>query len=121
METLSHRCVRLLSALEELVAQEALLIAARDFHALRVVQERAAPLVEALASVAGAADLEVRRRVAALTKFRENSRELLARQIEGAREELQVLERSQHRVARIAPVYRHAPERLSRRQLFVRG
>jgi hypothetical protein len=49
METPAQRCARIVSALEDLVNQEAAALRAGDFDAVNEIQDRAAPLVEFLA------------------------------------------------------------------------
>jgi hypothetical protein len=106
METPAQTCLRLMVALEELAASEEAAMQTRDFVAAVEIQDRAAPLVEHLAVHGPAvADDSLRARVGTLLRRRARTGEWLAAQIAQAREELQGTRASQHRVARIAPVY----------------
>jgi len=107
MQTPAQRSARILSALEDLVAQEAAVLHARDFVAAAELAERAAPLIEFLTSDAGSAglDSQLRRRIAALQERRRESEHWLAAQIALTREELRQTVVSQRRVACVAPVY----------------
>lgn len=121
METSFHRCARLLTALEDLANQEALLISSGDYDGVLAVQERAAPLVAGLALVAGGADAALRRRASDLITLRARSREQLAVKIELAREELGAIEASRNRMTQIVPAYRPAAVPARRRQFSACG
>jgi len=105
MATPAQTCARLLSALEDLVAQEALLLRAADFAGVLATQERAAPLVERLAALAGTADAAIRVRINGVLSLRSRSLEWLAAEMARVREDLQTMQVSSRRVAQIAPVY----------------
>jgi hypothetical protein len=110
METPAQRCERLLSALEDLASAEAASVGTRDFSAVLEVQDRAGPLVEFIATHGPAvADARLRSRITAFLRRRAETGERIARQISEVREELARTRASQHRVARIAPVYGSAP------------
>ncbi len=96
---------RLLTALEDLISQEEVLLRAADYLGVLATQERAAPLVDRLAGLAMHADLATRSRITALVARRTEGLELLAAEIERTRVELSEMQASQHRAARIAPVY----------------
>jgi hypothetical protein len=119
MESPSHAVTRLLQALETLVEQEAVQIASGDHCGVLRTQRRATPVVERLAQIgARAADPAAHARIAVLLERRQRSQERLAAQIGRIREELSRTAASQHRLARIAPVYisgtgRCVPRRLS--------
>ena len=109
MEAPGQKFYRLVSALDDLVAQEAANVAARDYAAVADIQSRANPLVAALASLgAGAADAMARARVASLLSRRQGNIELIDSQLATARAELQAVQESTGRVARIAPTYGRA-------------
>ena len=97
--------MRLLTALEDLIAQEEVLLLAADYPGVLATRERAAPLVGRLASRAVHADAAMRTRIAAIVTRRAQGMELLAVEIERTRVELSEMKASQHRAARIAPVY----------------
>ncbi len=105
MATHAHTCARLLTALEDLVSQEAVLLRAADYSGVLATQERAAPLVERLAALATTADAAVRMRVAAVTALRSRSLEWLAGEMARVRTELSEMAASERQVARVAPVY----------------
>ena len=111
METTAQTCGRLLTALEDLAAQEASALEVRDFSLVVAIQQRAAPLVEHLATHGPAIaerDRAFGARVAALQARRLRSGEWLAAQVAQTREELAGMQASQRRVAQIAPVYGRA-------------
>ncbi|MBL9210720.1 MAG: hypothetical protein JNL92_09655 [Opitutaceae bacterium] len=109
METATQRCERIVSALEDLAAQEAAGVAQGDFAAVQALHERTAPLVEFLAT-AGSESLNaagLRRRLVAIYELRHRSGEALAAAMARTRLELAQTQASQRRVARIAPAYGH--------------
>ncbi len=120
METPVQKCARLVTALEDLVAQEAVCLQTRDFAAAISIQDRAAPLVEHL-SLHGpnVADQALRRRVETLIARRNDTATWLATELRQTREQLLGLQASQRRVAKVAPAYGRGSD--SRRQLCVRG
>lgn len=106
METAAQTCARLVTALEDLVAQETSALQARDFAAAIEIQERAAPLVDHL--VAHADDIvepRLRERIGKIREHRHRSGEWLAEQIEHTRQELLQMHASRRRVAQVAPAY----------------
>jgi hypothetical protein len=108
METPAQTCARLLTALEDLAAQEISALDARDFAGAVTIQARAAPLVEHLAAHGPAIaeqDAAFLARVAAFHTRRLQTGEWLAAQVARTREELGRIQASQRRVAQIAPVY----------------
>jgi len=98
---------RLLTALEELVAQECVLMQARDFPGAVAIQERTAALVAELAARAGdAAVAALRPRVAAVIARREeNIASIEVQRVRWQAERCRIDE-ARARLARIAPVYR---------------
>ena len=117
METPEQMCGRLVAALEDLVAQEAATLEARDFATVAHLQQRAAPLVEHLGTHSAAVtDPALRERIRALLLRRQQTGEWLAAQIEQAKEALRLNGERRHRVTQIAPVYgrsRYAPRQFS--------
>ena len=120
MESPAQTCARLLVALEELVAQEAGRLEARDFAAVVRIQERAAPLIEHLA-VHGReiSDEAFRARVRAVLARRQRTGEWLGAQLARVREELRQTVIAQRRMAQMAPAY--AGMSRPRRQLSAIG
>ncbi|ACB73730.1 hypothetical protein [Opitutus terrae] len=118
MESSTEKFDRLLKALDELVAEEAALIRAADYAAIGGVQKRAEPVLAALTALAPEnASVEARKRVGILLERREQNIETLRTRAVVAREELDSLQGSARRAARIAPVYGQAagksgPQRL---------
>jgi len=106
METPAQTCARIITALEDLAAQEAAALETRDFTAAITIQDRAAPLVEHLATYAGEiTDPALRARIAAVHARRDRTGEWLAEQISRVRQQLHDLEAGQRRVAQVAPAY----------------
>jgi hypothetical protein len=106
METPAQMCARLLAALEDLTAQEAATLEARDFVAAIEIQDRAAPLVHHLVTHGPqVADAGLRTRILALIARRNQTGEWLAEQIARVRQELAATQTAQRRVAQIAPAY----------------
>jgi hypothetical protein len=114
-------CARLLVALEELSAQEAASLEARDFAAVVHLQERAAPLVAHLAEHGPTvADDTLRARIAAWLARRHETGEWLAEQIAQTREKLRELDTSERRVTTFATTYGQ-PATTASRQLCAVG
>lgn len=106
MESAAQTCARLVIALEDLAAQEALALQGRDFAAAIEIQERAAPLVQHLVAHADdVVDPQVRERIGKIRAQRHRSGEWLAEQIEQTRRDLAEMHASRRRVAQIAPAY----------------
>jgi|SRR5687767_3920002 hypothetical protein len=106
METVAEHCERIVTALEDLVAQEGAAVASRDFNAMLALQERTAPLVDFLVAKAPAASgSTLRNRIFTLHDRRRQNGDALAAEIERTRAELQQMENTRRRVAQIAPVY----------------
>lgn len=120
METPGQTCARLIEALEDLADREAATLRTHDFAAVAEIQERAAPLVEYLATHGPAiADNALRARIWDLLRRRAQTGEWLELQLAEARAEMGQTRASQHRVARIAPVYGTAPMPVSGQLLAV--
>lgn len=109
MATTAETWVRLLGALEDLAAQEALLLRGSDFAGVLATQARAGPLIARLATLAETADAGVRLRVKSVLALRARSLEWLETEMSRVRDELQTMQVSSRRVAQFAPVYGHGP------------
>jgi hypothetical protein len=106
METPAQRCVRIVIALEDLVAQEGAALANRDFATMLALQERTTPLVNFLVTnAADASEPGLRARITALHSRRKQNNDSLTAEIERTRTDLQQMQVTRRRVARIAPVY----------------
>jgi hypothetical protein len=106
METIAQHCERIVTALEDLVAQEGAAVASRDFSAMLALQERTAPLVDfVIARAPVPSGSALRNRLMALHERRRQNGEALAAEIERTRAELQQMQNTRRRVAQIAPVY----------------
>lgn len=122
MENTAQMCGRLIVALEDLTAQEAVSLETRDFAALISIQDRAAPLVELLAAKAAEiSDPALRARLAALHARRSRTGEWLSVEIELAREQLGETHAAQRRIAQVAPAYGRPIKAAPRNQLCAVG
>ena len=109
MESPVQTCARLLAALEDLVTEEAGLLAAEQVSEMITLQARMEPLVEHLVALAPAADPGVRVRVQALVARRAYTGADLSARIAHLRGELDRMAETRHTVHRLAPVYRELP------------
>lgn len=106
METPAQKCARIISALEDLVAQEGAALGAGDFTAAHAIQERTEPLVSFLVSQPEhASEPRLRRRIEALHARRTQHSERLAGRIAQVRGELQETTLHRRHVAQVAPAY----------------
>jgi hypothetical protein len=105
METPARQLHRVLLALEDLAAQEELLLRSEDYLAVPPLQLRAAPLVECLVVGAGAADGPLRQRISAVIARRARSQQGLVEQLIRVRDELLQIQTSRQRIAQVAPAY----------------
>lgn len=121
METPVRQLRRVLVALEDLAAQEELLLRAEDYLAVPALQLRMAPLVECLAAGAAAADAPLRQRISALIERRSRNQEGLARQLTRVRDALVQIQTSRQQIARVAPAYRQAVGNSPKSKLSVRS
>ncbi|MEO6004635.1 MAG: hypothetical protein ABIZ04_14700 [Opitutus sp.] len=111
MEKPQQKFNRLVGALDDLVTQEAATLAERNFEGAVEIQERAEPLVSAIADLgAVVADAVARARVAGLLARRQHNIDFLESQLATARAELMAIQGSALRVAQIAPVYGRTPQ-----------
>ena len=107
METSRETAQRLLTALEELVMQETLLIRTMDFVEAVEVRERSAPLVEKLCLLA--ADPAVRQlqpRVTGLLDRCSQNHHFLETQLQRLQGELDRVSSARGRLRKVAPAYR---------------
>jgi hypothetical protein len=121
MQTPAERCRRIVTALEDLVAQESAALANRDFNTVLTLQERTAPLVDFIVTTGAAyvAQPDLRARLDALQMRRGQTSELLLAEMQRNRFDLQETRAAQRRVAQIAPAYGQSP--VSRRKLQAVG
>ncbi len=106
MATPAPACTRILTALEELVMQEAVILKAGDLSAVVEIQSRIEPLVAFLATQGGSAlDADVKSRVTALYKARTHSVAWLNAQMTRNRTELLAISSRQRVIAQVAPAY----------------
>jgi hypothetical protein len=109
MESPAQTCARLLSTLEDLVTEEAGLLAAEQVAEMVALQARMAPLVDRLVVLAPSADSALRGRVRALMERRAYTGAELSARIAHLRGELDRMAEARHTVHRLAPVYREPP------------
>jgi len=121
VETPRNKFQRVLGALEDLVAQEELLLLAGDFSALAELQDRAEPLVEFLAAASSVADESLRGRVSAVIGRRTVSGKKLSQQIDQVRGDLREIQTSRQRLVQVVPAYRQPAEEAVNGQLSARG
>jgi hypothetical protein len=106
MDTPAQMCARLVAALEDLSAQELASLEARDFEAAIAVQDRAAPLLEHLvAHWPEVPEPQLKARMLEIIQRRNRTGEWLAEQVTQARQQLEEMQVTQRRVARVAPAY----------------
>lgn len=99
-------CARLMTALEDLAAQEETCIREEDWEMLTALQSRAQPLVEVLGRDGPAiADVALTTRVARWSEFRQRSAAILALQAERLRVEMHEVVAAGRRIKRVAPSY----------------
>ena len=122
MEAPGEKFNRLVSALDDLVTQEAANVALGDFEAVLEIQRRTGPLVAAVASLgAGVANAMAQARIASLLSRRQGNIELIESQLATVRAEMRAVQESAGRVARIAPVYGRADSLGGPRQFIAAG
>jgi uncharacterized transporter YbjL len=106
MATPAHACARILSALEELVMQEAVVLTAGDLAAVGEIQSRIEPLVAFLATQdEDVMDADFKARVAALYAARADSAASLKAQMARNRAEVLAISGRQRVIAQVAPAY----------------
>lgn len=122
MKSSSENFGRLLNALDDLVWQEAVTVKSGDYQAVRSIQLRAEPLVNALAALGpDRADKNARAKIANLLARRQHSIDFIESQLATARDELLALQESATRVAQIAPVYGRPQSRSASGKFSARG
>jgi hypothetical protein len=110
MDTPLQTATRLLDALEDLAGQETLLIRTMDFVEAVAVQERSAPLVEKLCSLAAAPEvLTLRARVNGLLDRCAQNHHFLDTQLAHLQGELARVNEARGRLRRVAPAYGNTP------------
>ncbi len=105
MSSPAQRCARLVSALEDLAAQEEASVRALDFAAVDAIQERASALIDALVAQSATLNPALRARLAAVRTRRAATSDGLEAEIGRTRESLRETGATQRRVAQIAPAY----------------
>jgi hypothetical protein len=111
METPLQTATRLLTALEDLVAQETLLIRTMEFVGAVELQERAAPLVQRLCGLAEHAGVqELRPRVAGLLERHGQNHHFLDAQLARLQQELERVSGARGRLRRVAPAYQRTQD-----------
>lgn len=105
-----QRTARLVDAIEDLVAQEALALRAGEFTLAREFTARVAPLLADLAASDGArtvllGDPDLQNRIRGVHALRRDSSAWLEAEMARVSGELQETSAARGRVARIAPVY----------------
>lgn len=106
MEPPVQQRARLVAALEDLADQEAACVHCGDFESVTDIQSRAAPVVEALAALSSLpVDSELRRRLAALVERRSKTAAQIEVHLTRTKEQLNALDASQRRAARMVPAY----------------
>ena len=107
METPSETARRLLSALDELVMQETMLIRTMDFVEAVEVRERATPLVARLCTLAEDPTVQqLRPRVTALLDRCSQNFHFLDTQLQRLQGELDRISAARGRLRKVAPAYR---------------
>ena len=106
METPLQTAVRLFAALEDLTAQESILLRTLDFVDAVAIQERAAPLVDQLSALAVHPEVtNIRAKVLGLVERRQQSRQFLDAQLGRLQSELRRIDEARTRLSRVAPAY----------------
>lgn len=106
MAATAHASMRILSALEELVMQEAVILKGGDLAAVAELQLRIEPLVAFLATPGESVlDADVEARVAILHSARADSVAWLNSQMARNRAELLAISGRQRVIAQVAPAY----------------
>jgi hypothetical protein len=106
METPVQTAVRLLSALEDMAAQESNLLRTLDFVDAVEIQERAAPLVQKLVELAHHPEVAaLQSRVGALLTRRNQNRHFLDAHLAQLQSELRRIDEARVRLAGLAPAY----------------
>ena len=115
METPLETARRLLTALDELVMQETMLIRTMDFVEAVEVRERATPLVSRLCALAeDPAVQQLRPHVAALLERSSQNFHFLDSQLQRLQGELDRISSARGRLRKVAPAYRGAAPAESR-------
>jgi hypothetical protein len=106
METPVQTAARLLTALEDLAAQEATMLRTLEFVDAVAIQERTAPLVQKLAELAAHPEVAaLRERVGELLARRNQNRHYLDTELARLQVELRRVDEARLRLAGLAPAY----------------
>ncbi len=106
METNQQAAVRLVGAVEVLMAQESAMVAAGRRKGVVEIMRRAAPLFQRLANLGMVAlDADLRQRMSKVAETRRRTRHFLETQMNQVAEEIVRVKSAQQRLRRIAPAY----------------
>lgn len=109
METPFATAHRLLAALEELVAEETILLRAGDFAEAAQIRARTSAIVEKLCALANAPQVDtLRPRLVTLLQHSQENADLLERELGNARLELEKCGHAQGRLRNVVPAYQAA-------------
>lgn len=104
-----QRARRLLTALEVLAGQEAVLVRSLDLEEALQIAERASPLVDEICALAAEPEVaELRPQVEALIALRQRSAALLEVHLGRVQDELRRVDEARRRLTRTAPAYQRA-------------
>lgn len=103
----AERARRILSALDDLVGQESVLLRSLDLVEALQIAERCSPLVDELCQLASEPEAhEIRENVAALLQKRQRNATLLESHLQRVQEEIRRIEDARRKLARTVPAYR---------------
>lgn len=112
METATHQAARLLLALEELVEQEGIFLRGGYYDLAAEIRNRAAPLVDQLAGLAGQPGIDsYQPRVAALQTRSAEHADFISRKMIELTVELRRIDEARHRASQVAPAYTRSLDR----------
>jgi hypothetical protein len=106
MESAAQKCARLVVALEQLVAVEAVLLVERDHEKLSELQERTSPIVAQLTELAPLASTETRDRILAVVARRVQHDVCFSEHTTRLEAELRDCREARSRLTNFAPAYR---------------
>jgi len=116
VETPLQCAIRLLVALDELVALEGIYLRADSFELAAEIRNRTEPIVVRLVELAQFPGVsELRTKVAAIVARSERHAAILEEKIAEYRAELRRTDQARHRTSQLAPAYSRAPASLNQR------
>lgn len=105
----AERARRIISALDDLVGQEAVLLRSMDLVEALQITERCSPLVEELCRLASeSTESQLQESVAALLLKRQQNATLLEAHLQRVQAEIRKIEDARRKLGRMAPVYRRS-------------